>query len=41
MTANYDLVIVGAGCVGVAAAYYALKSNQTVALIESSDIYSD
>lgn len=28
MEANYDLVIVGAGCVGVAAAYYALELEQ-------------
>ena len=46
MQADYDLVIIGAGCVGVAAAYYALKDlkgteNQlSVALIERSDIFS-
>jgi glycine/D-amino acid oxidase-like deaminating enzyme len=41
----YDLVIVGAGCVGMAAAHYALKTEGndpkwSVCLIESQDISS-
>ena len=27
MSENYDLVIVGAGCMGVASAYYAARSS--------------
>lgn len=38
---NVDLVIIGAGCVGMAAAYYALKSNKTVCIIEKSKIDSE
>lgn len=42
----YDLVIVGAGCVGMAAAYYGLKKEKetdpqwSVCLIESQEIGS-
>jgi glycine/D-amino acid oxidase-like deaminating enzyme len=37
----FDLVIVGAGCVGVAAAYYAVQKGWSVCLIESQGVNSD
>lgn len=40
MSEKFDLVIIGAGCVGMAAAYYALKMNKTVCIIEK-DIIGD
>lgn len=41
MTKVYDLVIVGAGCVGMAAAYYAVQKGWSVCLVESQGIGSD
>lgn len=38
---NFDLIIVGAGCVGVSAAYYAVKEGKSVCLIEKGKIGSD
>ena len=39
MEETYDLVIVGAGCMGVAAAYYAVKRGITsICIIEQSQI---
>ena len=40
MELNFDLVIVGAGAVGMAAAYYAVKAGRKVCLIESASIGS-
>ena len=40
MELNFDLVIVGAGCVGMAAAYYAVKEGKKVCLIEKGIIGS-
>lgn len=40
MTKVYDLVIVGAGVVGVAAAYYAVQKGWKVCLVESQGIDS-
>lgn len=39
-TNQFDLIIIGAGCVGMAAAYYALKSGKKVCVVESQTIGS-
>ena len=42
MNENYDLVIIGAGCMGIAASYYAIKSGiKNVCIIERALIGSD
>jgi glycine/D-amino acid oxidase-like deaminating enzyme len=41
MNTVYDLIIVGAGCLGVAAAQYASSIGQSVCLIESQQIDSE
>lgn len=38
MNEKFDLVIIGAGCMGMAAAYYALKMNKTVCIVEKNAI---
>jgi glycine/D-amino acid oxidase-like deaminating enzyme len=40
MSKVYDLVIVGGGCVGVAAAYYAREKGWNVCIIESQGFFS-
>lgn len=38
MSEKFDLVVIGAGCVGMAAAYYALKMNRRVCVIERNEV---
>ncbi len=35
---QFDLIIIGAGCVGMAAAYYAIKKEKKVCIVESQTI---
>ncbi len=37
---QFDLIIIGAGCVGMAAAYYAIKKGKKVCIVESQTIGS-
>lgn len=41
METNFDLIIVGAGCVGIAAAYYAITEGKKVCLLEKGKIGSN
>ena len=40
-TAEYDLIIVGAGCVGAAMAYHARKYGKKAVILEKSDLNND
>lgn len=41
MSESYDLLILGAGCVGMAAAYYAAKMNKRVCVVERGAIQEE